>query len=245
MSFLSNREESVFRAWKKVPPELWSDPTIYDPKNYAKVYKKIQKKGLAAIGFDKIKLFEACLSLIEERDRTEDAHVGLVERVVSLLSEHNGVLRHYDAEKNTIYSIVIEDISSPSFYRRNSLNPYDKKLNEKTWRSNFSLSAETLSARNVFTVSGNSWQRMTHDYNHLGIYPEVQEYLIHKEKLQEIREKVRSLAEALPVLFETEESYLKIKPILIRHEERQFYLVGFDSRHNIILNYEAVSLCII
>jgi hypothetical protein len=239
MSFLSDREESVFRAWKKVPPELWSDPTIYDPKNYAKVYKKIQKKGLAAIGFDKIKLFETCLSLIEERDRIEDVHIGLAERVVSLLSEHNGVLYHYDAEKNTIYSIVIED------YPRNSPNPYDKKLNEKTWRSSFSLSAETLSARNGFAVSGNSWQRTTHDYNHLGIYPEVQEYLIHKEKLQKISEKVRSLAEALPVLFETGEPYLKIKPILIRHEERQFYLVGFDSRHNIILNYEAVSLCTI
>jgi len=239
MLFLSAREESVFRAWKKVPPELWSDPTIYDPENYAKVYKKIQKKGLAAIGFDKIKLFEACLSLIEERERIEDTHIGLFERVVSLLSEHNGVLSHYDAEKNTIYSIVIED------YPRNSLNPYDKKLNEKTWRSSFSILSEIPSARNQFTVSGKSWQRTTHDYNHLGIYPEVQEYLIHKEKLQKIREKVRSLAEALPVLFETEASYLKVKPILIRHEERQFYLVGFDSYHNIILNYEPVSLCTI
>ena len=245
MSFLSDREEVIFRTWKKVPPELWSDPTIYDAKNYAKIYKKIQKKGLAAIGFDKIKLFEACLSLMRERDQVEDIHVGLTERVVSLLSQHDGTLYHYDAERNTIYSILTEEGYTPSYYSRNSLNFFGGKLIEKIGPGSFHISSETIHDKNQFTASGNCWQRTAQDYDSLGVYPEVQEYLIHKEAWQKIKERIRHLAEAIPALFEIEESYLKFKPCLIRHEGRQFYLVGFGGYHNIVLNYEPVSLCLI
>lgn len=245
MSFLSDRESTIFRAWKKVPPELWSDPSIFEAKNYAKIYKKIQKKGLAAIGFDKIKLFEACLSLIKERDRVEDVNVELTERVFSLLSQHDGILYHYDAEGNTIYSIVIEDVFSPSYYPKNLLNTFSRKLNKKIGRGSFSISSETIHEKSQFTASGNCWQRTTRDYDRLGVYPEVQEYLIHREEWQKIKEKIRNLAEAIPTLFEIEESYLKFKPCLIRHEGRQFYLTGFDGYHNIVFNYEPVSVCII
>ena len=245
MSFLSDREEVIFRTWKKVPPELWSDPSIYDAENYAKIYKKIQKKGLATIGFDKIKLFEACLSLMRERDQVEDVHVELTERVFSLLSQHNGILYHYDAERNAIYSIVIEDVFSPSYYPKNLLNTFNRKLNKRIGRGSFSVSSETIHDKNQFTASGNCWQRTTRDYDCLGVYPEVQEYLIHKEKWQKIKDKIRNLAEALPTLFEIESSYLKFKPCLIRHEGRQFYLTGFDDYYNIVPNYEPVSLCLI
>lgn len=247
MSFLSNREEAVFRAWRKVPPELWSDPTIYETKSYAKIYKKIQKKGLAAIGFDKIKLFEACLSLVKERDQVEDIHVGLTERVFSLLSQHDGTLHHYDAERNAIYSILTKDgyTTTTSYYSRNSPNSFGGKLIEKIGRGSFHLLSETIHDKYQFTASGNCWQRTTRDYDRLVVYPEVQEYLIHKEKWQKIKEKIRHLAEVLPTLFEIEESHLKFKPSLIRHEERQFYLLGLDGYHNIVLNYEPVSLCLI
>lgn len=244
MSLLSAREEVVFRTWKKVPPELWSDPSIYEPKNYAKVYNKIQKKGLAAIGFDKIKLFETCLSLIKERDQIEDIHVGLTEGVFSLLSKHDGIISHYDIEKNVIYSFKRDDYISAS-YPRNSLDPFNRKLSAKIGLGSFGLSSESISTGNQLTASGNRWLRTIYDYSSLGIYPEVEEYLIHKEKWQKIKEKIRNLAEALPVLFEIETSDLKYKPCLIHHEEKQFYLIGYEGYHNIVLNYEAVSLCII
>lgn len=244
MSFLSAREEVVFRAWRKVPPELWSDPSIYDPINYAKFYKKIQKKGLAAIGFDKIKLFETCLSLMKERDQIEDIHVDLVEGVFSLLPKHDAVIHHYDVESNAIYSFRRDDYFSGS-YPRNSLDAFNRKLSAKVGLGSFALSSENISAEKLFTACGNRWQRTTHDYSYLGVYPEVQEYLVHKEKWQKIKDKIRNLSEALPVLFEIETSDLKYKPCLILHGEKQFYLIGYEGYHNIVLNYEAASLCII
>lgn len=248
MDFLSAKDEAIFKAWESVPPELWSGPDIYNRENYAKVYKKIQKKGLAAIGFDKTKLFDACISLIEKRDSAEDIQVELTGRVHRTLSENGGSLDHYDLEENTVYSFQQEKDVDQYLYKKYNTDDFIEKLRDRLGVATFCHSKESLSNKNVLKIGDDSWQRTYKNFDHIGVYQEVQEYIDHSKKFRELKSQIFKLSISLPVLFQIDESILRkitCKPCLLHHKGRQFYLTAFEGVFDIKMNYEATSLCII
>lgn len=237
-------EQQVLLAWRGAPKALWSKPNLYKDGGQIpnRTISAVQSKGLAAIGFSKEKVFDYCLSLLQERVPLEDSNIEHSVAVLNLLSRNGGEVCHYIKETGKVKVFRLE--SGPSYGGAAAYNDYYKRMRERL--GDFTFLSHESGFNTVIKSRGDSWATSNVLYKNLDFYPEIDVYLKQSNQLLTVNQSISNIANLLPVLFDIggdQINQISIKPCFISNGKTGFYLHSTGrASYGIILNYEGVSL---
>ena len=242
---LSDFEQQVILKWRSVPEELWSKPNLYK-EGYDfisnRLISAVQNKGLQSLGFTKEKVFDYCHSTLLNKVPVEDKHIENVLSIIELLRKHGGEINHYCKDANIVKTFRIEDYSN--YGNLHAYSEFHSRLINLTGGVSFAIHESKFQSSMPF--GGHRWAVSNVDFKNLDVYPELDDYLAHREILNKINLNLSKIAEALPVLFQIGKEQLKkitIKPCLISNGEKAFYLHHFSGagQYGLLLNYEGIT----